>query len=165
MWSLIILTWLRGGERPSIADILPILNVLNMMESVDPRLELWTVQQMLSSDPNMKRPLEIPEPSTMKPVTAYYRMALNNWLQVHGGPREVRWEFAMEGPHNQPQWKARLYSSFLICIADEDLPTNITRHVVDGIARSIGTGPTKGSAKEQAAQEALTTLKQSLGYK
>jgi hypothetical protein len=53
------------------------------------------------------------------PGGSTYRMALNNWLQLHGGVDRLSWDVAPTGPQNDVTWtafarsKTRLHQRFV----------------------------------------------------
>jgi hypothetical protein len=133
IWSLISQSWLTHKERPSIAEMLSILNVLKNIKPVSPQLELHAVRQMLAREhlaPVVPSP-RIPDSANVHYVlyissdlflsspTGYrtsdthsHRMSLNNWLQMRGEARRMKWETMSTGPQNMPTWTARAFSAW-----------------------------------------------------
>lgn len=64
-------------------------------------------------------------------------MALNNYIQGHPRLSPLTWEEKQEGPSHAPEWTATV--------------------LIKGVEYS-GTAPTKGAAKEIAAEKALAAL-------
>ncbi|KAF9652933.1 hypothetical protein BDM02DRAFT_3258165 [Thelephora ganbajun] len=72
----------------------------------------------------------------------HYRTELNNFLQVNGGPRRLRWETSQHGPQHELIWTAICYTT---------LPSTYSKPTVDETEYGRASGHTLGHAKERAA--------------
>ncbi|OCH91798.1 hypothetical protein OBBRIDRAFT_703005, partial [Obba rivulosa] len=67
-----------------------------------------------------------------------WRMRLNNYLQECGERDNVTWEIYMSGPQHRPTWHATVY--------------------IRGYRYGMSSARTRGTAKEEAARQALLAL-------
>lgn len=82
-------------------------------------------------------------------------MQLNNFLQVNGGTHRLQYVDIVSGPEDTATWTSTAYSKFAVLSCSLCLDFLL----VDGIPYSNGHGETRGAAREEAAYNCYTVMR------